>query len=48
MLYKYKDLIINKLTNELNLIKNNQKPKINNKKNTIYIFKTNLIRKKLL
>jgi phage anti-repressor protein len=40
MLYKYKDFIINNLSNELNLVKNNQKPKLNNKKNKIYIFKT--------
>ena len=39
MLYKYKDLIINNLSNELKLIKINQKPKINNKKKKIYIFK---------
>lgn len=40
MLYKYKDFIINNLSNELNLVKNNQKPKLNNKKNKINIFKT--------
>jgi len=40
MLYKYKDIIINKLKNELDLIKNNQKPKIDNKKSKIYVFKT--------
>ena len=40
MLYKYKDLIIKNLTNELNLVKNNQKPKLINNKNKIYIFKT--------
>jgi phage anti-repressor protein len=39
MLYKYKDLIIKSLSNELKLVKNNQKPKINNTKNKIYIFK---------
>jgi phage anti-repressor protein len=40
MLYKYKDLIIKKLTNELELVKNNQKPKIeNSKKKTMYVFK---------
>ena len=39
MLYKYKDLIIKTLTNELKLVKNNQKPKIDNKKNKIYVFK---------
>ena len=39
MLYKYKDFIISNLSNELNLVKNNQKPKIDNKKNKIYIFK---------
>jgi len=40
MLYKYKDVIINNLKNELDLIKNNQKPKIDNKKSKIYVFKT--------
>jgi len=39
MLYKYKDLIIKNLSTELKLVKNNQKPKINNKKRKIYIFK---------
>ena len=39
MLYKYKDTIINSLTNELTLVKNNQKPKPDRKKRTIYIFK---------
>jgi hypothetical protein len=39
MLYKYKDLIIKNLSSELTIIKTNQKPKINNKKNAIYIFK---------
>ena len=39
MLYKYKDLIIKTLTNELKLVKNNQKPKLDNKKNKIYVFK---------
>lgn len=39
MLYKYKNVIIKKLSDELNLVKNNQKPKINNKKNKIYVFK---------
>ena len=39
MLYKYKDLIIKTLTKELNLAKNNQKPKIKNTKNKIYVFK---------
>jgi phage anti-repressor protein len=39
MLYKYKDLIIKNLSTELKLVKNNQKPKINNKKKKIYIFK---------
>jgi len=39
MLYKYKDLIIKNLTKELNLVKNNQKPKIDNKIKKIYIFK---------
>jgi hypothetical protein len=32
MLYKYKDLIIKNLSSELNIIKTNQKSKINNKK----------------
>ena len=40
MLYKYKDLIIKNLTNELKLVKNNMKPKLSNKKNKIYIFKS--------
>lgn len=40
MLYKYKDIVIKSLLNELELVKNNQKPKIENKKNKIYIFKT--------
>ena len=40
MLYKYKDVIINNLKNELELIKNNQKPKIDNNKSKIYVFKT--------
>jgi hypothetical protein len=39
MLYKYKDLIIKNLSNELSLVKNNQKPKMDNKKNKIYVFK---------
>jgi phage anti-repressor protein len=39
MLYKYKDLVIKKLTNELELVKNNQRPKINSSKNKIYVFK---------
>lgn len=39
MLYKYKDIIIKNLSNELNLVKNNQKPKIDNNKNKIYVFK---------
>jgi phage anti-repressor protein len=39
MLYKYKDLIIKNLSNELTLVKNNQKPKIDNTKKKIYIFK---------
>ena len=39
MLYKYKDLIIKNLSNELKLVKNNQKSKLDNKKNKIYIFK---------
>jgi phage anti-repressor protein len=39
MLYKYKDLIIKNLSNELKLVKNNQKSKFDNKKNKIYIFK---------
>jgi hypothetical protein len=38
MLYKYKDTIIKSLNNELILVKNNQKPKPDNKKK-IYIFK---------
>ena len=38
MLYKYKDLVIKKLTNELELVKNNQRPKINSSKNKIYVF----------
>jgi hypothetical protein len=38
MLYKYKDSIIKNLSNELNLVKNNQKPTIYNKKNKIYVF----------
>jgi phage anti-repressor protein len=39
MLYKYKDLIIKNLSNELELVKNNQKSKLDIKKNKIYIFK---------
>ncbi len=39
MLYKYKDLIIKNLTDELKIIKNNIKPKLSNKKNKIYVFK---------
>ena len=39
MLYKYKDTIIKNLNNELLLVKNNQKPKPDGKKNKIYIFK---------
>jgi phage anti-repressor protein len=39
MLYKYKDTIIKSLSNELTLVKNNQKPKPDNKKRKIYIFK---------
>jgi CRISPR/Cas system-associated protein Cas7 (RAMP superfamily) len=39
MLYKYKDLIIKNLSNELKLVKNNQKSKLDTKKNKIYIFK---------
>jgi len=39
MLYKYKDLIIKKLEKELAFAQNNQKPKINNKKKKIYVFK---------
>jgi phage anti-repressor protein len=39
MLYKYKDLIIKNLTNELKLVKNNMKPKLSSNKNKIYIFK---------
>jgi hypothetical protein len=38
MLYKYKDTIIKSLNKELTLVKNNQKPKPDNKKK-IYIFK---------
>ncbi len=37
MLYKYKDSIIKNLSNELNLVRNNQKPTIYNKK-IKYIF----------
>lgn len=39
MLYKYKDFIIKSLNNELSLVKNNLKPKPDNNKKTIYIFK---------
>lgn len=39
MLYKYKDTIIKSLSNELTLVKNNQKPKPDDKKKKIYIFK---------
>ena len=39
MLYKYKDIIIKNLSNELNLVKNNQKPKISNNTKKIYVFK---------
>ena len=37
MLYKYKDIIINNLSNELILLKNNQKPKLKIIKKNIYI-----------
>jgi len=39
MLYKYKDFIIKSLNNELSLVKNNLKPKPDNNKKIIYIFK---------
>jgi phage anti-repressor protein len=39
MLYKYKDLIIKTLSDELKLVKNNQKIKIDNNKKKIYVFK---------
>jgi phage anti-repressor protein len=39
MLYKYKDIIIKNLTSELTLVKNNQKPKLDNKLKKIYVFK---------
>jgi phage anti-repressor protein len=39
MLYKYKDILIKNLTNELTLVKNNQKIKPENNKKKIYIFK---------
>jgi phage anti-repressor protein len=50
MLYKYKDLIIKKLNDELKKLQHNQKPKIDGKKKKIYIFKalnTNLTLYKL-
>ena len=39
MLYKYKDLIINKLNSEIKKLHTNQNPIIKGKKNKIYIFK---------
>lgn len=39
LLYKYKNLIIENMAKELELIKNNQKPKLKNTKNKIYVFK---------
>ena len=39
MLYKYKDLIIKKLNDELKKLHRNQKPKIINKKKKMYVFK---------
>jgi phage anti-repressor protein len=38
MLYKYKDIIIKELNNEIDKLKENQKPKISNKKLKLYIF----------
>jgi hypothetical protein len=35
----YKNLIIENITKELELVKNNQKPKLKNTKNKIYVFK---------
>ena len=39
MLYKFKDLIIKKLNDELKKLQHNQKPKTNNKKKKLYVFK---------
>lgn len=50
MLYKYKDLIIKKLNDELKKLHRNQKPKIINNKKKMYVFKalnTNLTLYKL-
>lgn len=40
MLYKYKDIIIDKLNNQIIQLKENQKPKINQKKEKIYVFQS--------